>query len=243
MTRAMSLLLVPAVAIAVLTACNPAPPEPDQGVGYRNGDEPGEPSSSERGTVKISEILWSGSVDDGGRWDPDDVFVELRNESARPVNLTGWQLVLSGPRTVTWVLPPMETPLNVGDHLFVAAKTSGCFPEPDLVLPEMAFSYGDPFEITLLDADDRLVEPAGDDRMPPFAGGYDGVVSRSMERLELMFGGEGGFPHSWHFYTDAAVDVPNNDRVAEGCRVNTLASPGRPNSPDYSGAFATGSFE
>jgi len=73
--------------------------------------------------------------------------------------------------------------------------------------------------------------------------GYDGVSVRAMERLEIMFGGRGDEPSSWHFYTNAPVDVANNDRVAASCRQRTLASPGRPNSPDYSGAFAAGSFE
>jgi hypothetical protein len=64
-----------------------------------------------------------------------------------------------------------------------------------------------------------------------------------MERVELMFGGEGFFPQAWHFYTPAAVDVPNNDRVDPGCLDRTHASPGRANSPDYSGAYASGSLE
>ncbi|MCA9490412.1 MAG: lamin tail domain-containing protein [Myxococcales bacterium] len=243
MLRTLTYLSLPPAVILALTACNTEPPPNPQGVGYRTGLEEGEPNSAERGTVKISEVMWSGSVDENGNWDPSDVFVELRNESARPVNMSGWQLSLTGSRVQTWVLPKMEGKLPVGDHLFIAAKSTGCFPEPDLLIPEMAFVYGDPLQLTLRDADDRLVEPIGDDEAPPFAGGYDGVQSRSMERLELMFGGEGGFPHSWHFYTDAEVDVPNNDNVAERCRANTFASPGRPNSPDYSGAFATGSFE
>ena len=64
-----------------------------------------------------------------------------------------------------------------------------------------------------------------------------------MEKIQLMFGGRGSEPHSWHFYTQADVDVPNNDRVAPNCRERTMASPGRPNSPDYSGAYAAGGFE
>ncbi|MEQ1504612.1 MAG: lamin tail domain-containing protein [Myxococcota bacterium] len=225
--------------VLALIACG-EPDVPRQGVGYRVGEGP---SSGERGTIKISEVMWSGSVTDDGDWDPTDVFIELRNESNRPVNVSGWQLVLEGPTTATWVIPDQDLVLQVDDHVFFAHQSTGCFPEPDLVIPEMAFTYGDPFEVTLLDADDRLVEPVGDKDAAPFSGGYDGTLSRSMERIELMFGGEGTFPHTWHFYADGEVDVPNNDRVAEGCRVRTKASPGRPNSPDYSGAFASGSFE
>jgi hypothetical protein len=224
-------------------ACNPEPEAPFEQVGFRTGLEPGEPNSGERGTIKISEVMWSGSVTNEGRWDPEDVFVELRNESTREVNVSNWVLQLEGARLLQWRLPQSELEIPVNGHIIIAAKASGCFVEPDLLLPELAFSYGDPFEVTLYDADERLIEPAGNEYAPPYAGGYDGEVSRSMERIQLMFGGEGGFPHSWHYYTDAVVDVPNNDRVAESCRERTKASPGRPNSPDYSGAFASGSFE
>ena len=44
-------------------------------------------------------------------------------------------------------------------------------------------------------------------------------------------------------YGESPVDTPNNTRVADGCRRRTLASPGAPSSPDYSGAFSSGSFE
>lgn len=226
----------------LLLACNTAPVDPTEQVGYRDGLVTGEPNSAERGTVKISEILWSGSVKDGD-WDPYDVFVELRNESNRSINVSGWRLQLEGGHAATWILPQTDLEILVDDHVFIAAQTDGCFPEPDLVVPGLEFTYGDAFELTLLDADERLVEPVGNVNSPPFAGGFDGVVSRSMERIELMFGGEGTFPHSWHFYADGEIDVPNNDRMAEECRELTKASPGRPNSPDYSGAFSTGSFE
>jgi len=218
------------------------PGEAPQGVDYR---PPGtdEPQTGERGTVKISEVLWSGSVNGEDVWDPTDVFIEVRNEGNFPVNLSGWHIVQEGSLEHTYVFPTTELRLDVGAHAFIAAKTSGCFPEPDFVIPELQFRTGDPFELTLLDVDEHLIEPAGSESAPPFAGGYDGVRSRSMEKVEMMFGGQGTDPHSWHYYTPANVDVPNNDRVAEDCRGNTHASPGRPNSPDYSGAFAAGSLE
>ncbi len=222
-------------------ACGP-PEAPVQGVTFRDSDQEG-PNSGERGSVKISEVGWSGSVTDTGAWDPTDVFVEIRNEGNRPLDVAGWQLVIEGAVTTTAVLPANGREIAVGEHWFYATKSSGCFPEPDGVAPALRFTAGDPFEVTLRDADDRLIEPAGSTDAPPFAGGFDLVESRSMERVELMFGGEGTSPNAWHFYTDADVDVPNNDRIADTCRLRTLASPGRPNSPDYSGATASGSLE
>jgi hypothetical protein len=224
-----------------LTACNPDPGEAPQGVGYRNGDDG--TNSGERGTIKISEVLWSGSVTNDGVWDPDDVFLEIRNEGARPVRLTDWFVDLDGPARTSWRIPEMPEQVQVGEHFFIAAKTTGCFPDADLVIPGLTMGQGDDFELVLRDADERLIEPAGDPTMPPFAGIYDGQVSRSMEKIELIFGGRGNEPQAWHHYTIAEVDVPNNTRVAEGCRQRTLASPGHPNSPDYSGAFAAGGLD
>jgi hypothetical protein len=250
--------------LLLLAACNRDPGELGQTVEYRDGGDGGA-TSGERGTVKITEILWSGSVTgvgDDRRWDPSDVFIELRNEGARAVNLSGWRVELSGGLRKIWVLPDTDLQLAVGQEVLIAAKRTGCFPEPDLVLPELQFVTGDPFRLTLYDADERLMEPAGDDERPPLAGGYDFVTSRSMERINLMFGGDGGQPQSWHFYNEydcpnevisadpAALaglncfeDQPNNDRMLPACREHTLASPGRPNSPDYSGAYASGGLD
>lgn len=245
--------------LLLLFACNPDPGELDETVGYRDGLDGG-PTSGERGNVVIAEILWSGSVNAQGVWDPTDVFVEIHNQGNKPVNISSWRLVLSGDVETTWVLPATDRRLEVGDRAVVAHKNTGCFPEADFIVAGMAFPFGDPFELTLLDADERLMEPSGSEHMPPFAGGYDLVASRSMERINLMFGANGGQPEIWKYYAESgapddgsedpemlgvySVDGnPNNDLVKKECRRYTLASPGRANSPDYSGSYASGSFE
>jgi hypothetical protein len=233
-------------ALALLPACDNADPSEEltQTVGYRSGV--GETSSGERGNIKISEILWSGSVADDGVYDPEDVFVELKNEGALPVNVENWILEISGALNLEWRIPAGNTVIGVGDRIVLAHKTSRCFPEADVVMPELRFPTNDPFRLTLSDSDERLIEPVGSRTMPPFAGGYDLVRSRSMERIEMMFGGYGAEPQAWHYYTpllNQAEDVENNDLVSTACREGTLASPGRANSPDYSGAFAAGNLE
>ncbi|HMV66610.1 MAG TPA: lamin tail domain-containing protein [Myxococcota bacterium] len=249
----------PAALLALaLIACGP-PEEPDETVEYRDG-RGGTTSTGERGTVKITEILWSGSVLSSAsgsyRWDPKDVFVELRNEGSRPLNLSGWRLLLNGPIRRTWRLPQTDHIVQVGEEVYVAASASGCFPEPDWILPDLEFPLDESFELTVRDADERLMETAGDDKQPVFAGGYDLATSRSMERIPLMFGSDGNRSQSWKFYQagrcpgadgdlglNCYQDKPNNDKMLPECRRHTHASPGRPNSPDYSGAFANGSFE
>jgi hypothetical protein len=230
-----------------LVACGD-PGEPNQTVEYRDTLDDG-PDSGERGNVKISEILWSGSVDSEGDRDLTDVFIELRNEGNRPVNVSGWALEMDGTVVHTFRIPTLDEKIPVGGHIFFAAKDSGCFPEPDALIPDLFFPQ-DAFRVTLVDADEHLIEGAGNRTMPPYAGGYDLKVSRSMEKIELMFGGRGSEPHSWHHYTPQHPDArpneqvePNNLEVKEDCRERTLASPGFANSPDYSGAYAAGSLE
>lgn len=242
MARTLPLL----VALASLVACDNADPSDEltQTVGYRSGV--GDTTSGERGNIKISEVLWSGSVANDGTRDRDDVFIELKNEGSLPVNLSNWIIEQEGALQLTWRIPQTDVVLGVGQRLVIAAKDTGCFPYADIVMPELRFPDGDPFKLTLLDSDERLIEPIGSSKMLPFAGGYDLVRSRSMERIEMMFGGYGSEPQAWHFYTplrDEAEDVENNDLVAVGCQQGTLASPGRANSPDYSGAFAAGNLE
>ena len=248
----------PILLLVGLLACG-KPDTPDQTVDYRDGRD-GSITSGERGTIKITEILWSGSVLSTGSgshtWDPRDVFIELRNEGSRPLNIDGWRLLLDGPIERDWRLPESGRVLQVGEQAFVAAKNTGCFPEPDWILPDLVLPLDEPFDVTLRDADERLMETAGDDDLPAFAGGYDLATSRSMERIPLMFGSDGNRSQSWKFYQaipcpgdDGALGLncfestPNNDKVLPECRRHTHASPGRSNSPDYSGSFANGSFE
>lgn len=248
--KAQGAIVAAAAVLALSVGCNAEPTEEDYAnlgqVGYRDGDDG--PNSGERGCMKMSEVLWTGSLSNEMEWRQNDIFIEFRNECMRPINMTGWILELSGADNAAWKIPgpPEGQPtriLDVGEHAYAAATDEFCFNDPDWIIPGLRLPYGDAFRLTLRDADERLQEPVGDRYQPPFAGGYDLVTVRSMERLEIMFGGRGNEPTSWHFYTDAPVDVPNNDRVNPDCRTRTLASPGRANSPDYSGAFASGSFE
>lgn len=230
------------LALGLAVGCNGDPGEVDEQVGYRDNTDPGG-SSGERGTIVFSEVLWSGTVDADGVRDQTDVFIELRNESNRPVNLSGWFLEVHGTIETTHRIPETDALLEVGGHYLIVAKDDRCIMNADAVIEALELPDGGPFRVTLRDPDERLIEPAGDKYQPPYAGGWDGVESRSMERVQLMFGGRGTDPHMWHFYTRAEVDVPNNTNIQPGCQTFTLASPGLANSPDYSGAYATGSLE
>lgn len=240
--------------LCALAAGCPAPPEEALEVGYRDGlTQVGQ--NGERGNVMISEVLWAGSikVEDGrALYDPTDIFIELRNTGARPLDVQGWYLQIRGAERQTFRIPEGEPiVMGVAEEVFIAAKTDGCFPEPDAVIEGLELPLGDPFSITLRDVDERLINGAGDYRMPPFAGGYDLVMTRSMEMANIMFGARGNYPHAWHHWTDRPPadwresDGPYSyqDKMLESCRQFTGASPGLPNSPDYAGSFASGATD
>ncbi len=250
--------LVAAVAIgaaAVWFGCHPFdisdPGESDEQVLFR-WDVDDAPSSAERGSLHISEINWAGSVDDDGNYDPDDVFIEIRNEFHRPVNLSGWRLNLDGDYKRSLRLPDFDDPLMPNDQIVIAAKEDGAFGEAADVVDDRLQLGKRAVRVELRDADRRLVEPAGSAEDRPFAGGYDLVTVRSMERSQSLFDNIGSLDRSWHANTD---DVARDDvevdgervdpqkNIAEGYRENTLASPGVENSPDYAGATAGGQFE
>ena len=115
--------------LLLLAACNTDPGETEEQVGYRPQIDDG-PSSGERGNIIISEILWSGSVradGDGFRWDPDDVFIEIRNQGSQPVDVEDWRIVLEGSTDQEIRLPDIGFRLEVGQQVFFAKKSTGCF--------------------------------------------------------------------------------------------------------------------
>ena len=95
--------------------------------------------------------------------------------------------------------------------------------DADVVMSDLRFPTNDPFRLTLSDSDERLIGPsaARPCRRSP---GLRPVRSRSMERIEMMFGGYGSEPQAWHYYTPLlnAGDVENNDLVAINCREGAL---------------------
>lgn len=258
--------------IFALQACD-TPIEPDgrgEQTGYRSGTSgDGYTSNGERGNISITEIFWSGSVrgdDNELVHDRSDVFIELQNKHPRPVYLTGWLLKVEAGHAneglhlpsrrfrseQTFVLPAPRNgqPLYPNEYAIVAAKNTGAFPNADFVIDEFRIPEG-PFEITLRDLDERLIDHVGDDRKPPFAGAWDGVTSRSMERIQLIFNNRGGRDEAWHSYS--LNDFDDGDRAAFHQRLRsnispeyaprTFATPGQPNSPDYSGNMSSGDFQ
>ena len=193
-------------------ACATEPDPDDRGeqVNYRTGtDDDDYTSNGERGNVSITEVNWAGSVrsvGDSHVHDPDDIFIELRNSNFRPIHLTGWLIeVEAGENTdgrnlregemrsrLQFTIPKRENgqAVDTAEFVVVARKRGGAFRQADYYIPDFRLPRG-PFSITIRDLDERLQDGAGDNRKEPFAGSWDGVSVRSMERIQLIFSNRG----------------------------------------------------
>lgn len=241
MKRQLKWIVLISASLSLLAACE-APQENDRSPEYRSL-EPGEPSSGERGNMMITEIFFAGSVSDSGEYDPDDVFVELQNRNPRPMNISGWHLIVEGDYVKTFRLPKIDEPIPPNGFFVIAAKGDGAFSGVGRDYPGVVIEglkIGKQYvKLELKDNDFRKMELAGHDGITVFTGGYDTYASRSMERVQLIFANQGGQSRNWHAYSD----VIGFSTVTEGYRQRTLASPGEANSEDYSGSAAAGNFE
>lgn len=226
-------------ALAVgLPGCNGSPKaEYDQTPLYRSPGAEG-PTSGERGSVMITEVNFAGSVTNDGTHDWDDVFVELRNASERPVDVTGWRLQVRGDTHETYRIPESD-PIPPNEFFVIARKDNGAFADvADATIPRLEFGRKRVM-VQLLDADKRLMGSIGSDHRRVFAGGWDTVTVRSMERVQLLFDNPGRRSRAWHAYSANT----GFETIMEDYRERTLASPGAANSQDYSGSTASGSFQ
>ena len=227
-----------------MTACLDDPGVSSEQPLYRWDQGDGTVTSAERGAIYINEIGWAGSLSDDGVYDPDDVFIELWNKHPRPVNFSGWRLTISGDYQLSFRLPAMDFAVPTNGYLVIAAKADGAYGESaDVILEGLKLGKRAVY-IELRDHDQRLIESAGSRYDQPFAGGYDLVTVRSMERTQVLFGNRGNQDRNWTSNIDDAAASPAVRRgVREGFRQGTLASPGEANSADYSGATTSGTFE
>jgi hypothetical protein len=221
-------------------ACTPDHPgEAEQTPLYRWQQEGGEPSSGERGNMMITEINYAGSVTDEGVRHADDIFIELQNKHPRPINVTGWFVNVEGDVERSFHIPPLDEPIQPNDFFVIARDKDGAFKDVADVFIEDLRLGSTRVHIELRDRDLRLMESAGSTDNEVFSGGWDTVTVRSMERVQLIFGNQGGSSRNWHAYSDSV----GLDTIAEGWRKHTLASPGEANSADYSGSSSSGNFE
>lgn len=258
-------------ALVLCLGCHYGPPDDEHGyqVGVRTGTSADDYlSNGERGSLMITEVNWAGSVKgtdlDHLVHDPRDVFIEVQNKMPRPVHLTNWLIVIETDRVrgaletedrardnfvASYRLPERRggKPAYTNEYLVIARSRDGAFPEADYVIEDLEIPTTN-FRITLRDIDMRLIDSAGSLGERVFAGGYDLVSVRSMERVQLIFANDGQREASFHAYSlnpfsTTALHELLRSKVAPSHRAFTFATPGMPNSPDYSGNTSSGSFE
>lgn len=245
-------------------------------VGYRTGvrvtDSEGSASytsNGERGNVMISEVNWAGSVEgplSASVHYSDDLFIEVQNKHPRPIWLTGWRITVESSAnrdrlpddylfrtdaSKTYILPAPRSgkPLQPNEYALIAVRADGAFPTADYIVPDLKFPDGS-FAIDLYDIDERIIEGMGDTHKERFAGAWDLVTARSMERSQSLFGNSGSVDGTWHSYSGNDFDLApaTGPRLHDALRVNiaeayrplTFATPGLPNSPDYAGIISSG---
>lgn len=226
------------VASLLIMGCNSDPGNSELTPLYRTIDGFA-PTQGERGSIIINEINFAGSVSDSGTYDADDVFIELRNKLSRPVNISGWRLEVDGDFPGAYRIPPHESLIYPNEFFVIARKPDGAFGDvADVFIEdlELGRKY---VEISMRDIDRVRIDDVGSTEARVFAGGYDTVSVRSMERVNLIFGNRGGNQRNWHAYSDNE----GTDQIKEGFRELTLATPGEANSQDYSGNASSGNFE
>ncbi len=231
------------IAILLVGCDNSDPGIPSSQPVYR-WQQDGECSSGERGNMLINEVHFAGSVKDDGTLDTDDIFIELWNRHPRPINVSGWRLNVYGDISGYvpedgYIIPTVEAPMESNSYFVIAKKRDGAFKDiADVFIEDLELGKQF-FELELRDCDQKLMEGAGSRDIPVFAGGYDFVTARSMERAAQIFSNSGESAVNWHaFSSDVGVNT-----ISEGYRKSTLASPGFANSPNYSGNTSSGNFE
>ena len=139
--------------------------------------------------------------------------------------------------------------MQPNEYVLIAVRADGAFPTADYIVPDLKFPDGS-FAIDLYDIDERIIEGMGDTHKERFAGSWDLVTARSMERSQSLFGNSGSVDGSWHSYSGNDFDLApaTGPRLHDALRVNiaeayrplTFATPGLPNSPDYAGIISSG---
>lgn len=153
------------------------------------------------GDVVINEIMWMGS-----NGDSDDEWMELRNMTSSPVDLTGW--TIDGAESGLPGTLALSGTLGADDYFLVSRKAVGDSAindsiTPDMVVSGLSFVNGGEV-LTLKNQFAQTIDetPSGS----PWAAGENGSPEkRSMERNDTP--GDGTVAGNWH----DCIDVVCND--------------------------------
>lgn len=153
--------------------------------------------------VVINELMWMGSSSSTA-----DEWIELRNVTAEPIDLTGWHLTkLSGGVETTMLEIPNGKILSANGYFVIANYAATSISSslriiPDIVDTDVALSNSS-LHIRLYDQHGVLHDGADDGSGNPLSGRYNNAekIFASMERNPVP--GDGALVDSWHTATRA----------------------------------------
>ena len=205
--------------------------------GRRMGNEWIGESGLEPGDITINEVMWYGAHPNDV--DGFDEFIELKNNTDRDISLDLWSIANADDFVVG--LPPGSTipaggTFSIVDHTIEAyvdgapQDENTAFLTGDLVVNAFndnrqarLYLKDTALELFLKDPDNNVMDVAGDGG-PPFAGGPDGDVIRSMERIPGTVNGD--LPGAWRMCTAPEGGMNVNPDYRDLIR----ATPGEENS-------------
>lgn len=184
------------------------------------------PSAQAAGqTIVINELMWMGSSSSSA-----DEWLELRNLTDQPVDLSNWQLTKkSGGVEVAMLTLPIGQFISANGYFLISnyADTNASSVlniVPNVVMTDMALANS-ALHIKLYDAAHALIDTADDGVGNPLAGEFSsaGQVYDSMERNPVP--GDGSLSENWH---TASREVGFDDGKTELGTPGTNNSNGRP---------------
>ena len=158
------------------------------------------PVSATAPTVVINELMWMGSSQSAS-----DEWLELRNLSDQPIDLSGWRLTkLSNGQDVTMLTIPSGKMIAPSGFFLISnysaeSAQSTLNIQPDIVDTAMALTNTN-LQIKLYSGTGELIDTADDGTGQPLAGAYvSGTAWKSMERNDVYE--DGALPTAWHTAT------------------------------------------
>ncbi len=149
------------------------------------------------GDVVINELMWMGSS-----LNSSDEWIELRNMTAAPVDISGWTLFKkSGGNTVPMLVIPAGKEISANGFFLISnyAETdpkSVLAVTPDVVDTDVSL-VNSALQVSLADVNGVVIDVADDGSGTPLAGKYtSNAVWQSMERNVVP--GDGRLKESWH---------------------------------------------
>jgi hypothetical protein len=170
------------------------------------------------GDVVINEIMWMGSTGH-----PGDEWIELRNTTSDPINISGWKIEKAGPGGATITIPCGKSIESKGFFLIAnfddKNSRSNLNVDPDYVV-NLSLGDDNNGNLVLKTGAGIIVDTA---KGKPWPAGENGCKKKSMERNDDPENGTSA--DNWHTCSDNGC----NDKKYWDDEGNNYGTPGYPN--------------